>query len=90
LEEVDADYVAAFVVVERVEEVVNFAARIGYGMVGFQQVVGIVVELHLIDSVIGIEAVEEVILCCGHSAGEQSDEDEKEVFEGFHDVCVVR
>jgi hypothetical protein len=59
-------------------------------MVGFQQVVGVVVELHLVDSVIGIDAVEEIILRYGCAAGEQNDEDKEEVFEGFHDVCVVR
>ena len=56
-------------------------------MVGFQQVVGVVVELYLVDSVIGIEAVEEIILRHGCTAGEQGDEDEEEVFESFHDRC---
>ena len=90
LEKVDADYVAVFVIVEGVDEVINFAARIGYGMVGFQQVVGVVVELHLIDSVVGIETVEEIILRYGCAAREQGEDDQEEVFEGFHDVCVVR
>ena len=57
-------------------------------MVGFQQVVGVVVELYLVDSVIGIEAVEEIILRHGHAAGEQGGDDEEEVFEVLHDGCV--
>ena len=57
-------------------------------MVGFQQVVGVVVELYLVDSVIGIEAVEEIILRHGCATGEQGDEDQEEVFEVLHDGCV--
>ena len=57
-------------------------------MVGFQQVVGVVVELYLVDTVVGIEAVEEVILCYGCAAGEQGDEDQEEVFEVLHDARV--
>jgi hypothetical protein len=38
----------------------------------------------LIDSVVGIEAVEEIILCYGCVAREQGDEDEEEVFEVLH------
>ena len=88
LEEVDADYVTALVVIERVDEVVYFAARVGDGMVGFQQVVGVVVELYLVDSIVRIKAVEEIILRHGCAAGEQGDGDEEEVFEVFHDGCV--
>ena len=60
------------------------AAKAGYRMVGFQQVVGVVVELYLVDTVVGIEAVEKIILCCGCAAGEQGDEDEEYVFEVLH------
>ena len=57
-------------------------------MVGFQQVVGVVVELYLVDSVVGIEAVEEIILRHGCAAGEQGGEDEEERFEVLHDARV--
>ena len=78
LEEVDANHIAALVVIERVDKVVNFAASVGNGMVGFQQVVGVVVELYLVDSVVGIETVEEIILRHGCAAGEEGGEDEEE------------
>jgi hypothetical protein len=89
LEEVDADHIAALVVIERVDEVVNLAASVGNGMVGFQQIVGVVVELYLVDSVVGIEAVEEIILCCGCAAGEQDKDNQEEVFKGFHDTMLL-
>ena len=54
-------------------------------MIGFQQVVGVVVELYLVDSIVRIKAVEEIILRHGHAAGEQGDGDEEEVFEVLHD-----
>ena len=74
LEEVNADHVAALVVIKRVDEVVNLAASVGNGMARFQQVVGVVKELHPVDVVIGMEAIEDVVLRQGCAAGEQDGE----------------
>ena len=86
LEEVDADHVATLVIIKRVDEVVNLAASVGNGMARFQQVVGVVKELHPVDVIIGMEAIEDVVLRQGCAAREQGDKGEEEVFEVLHDA----